>query len=1113
MEILVAFFGPLILATQSRQNLEGLFADLGVSLKLTDPQATTLRELMVVFGAVEDVADIAQEFAQTKQLSPDQLDDLLASAQAIFDAIETFKEPGFIASNAALPPLLKDATLWSDMALRLPDYLVTTWLEGQAPVPYGVLRALGVIIVRERVPATPGLPPETVINWDLLEAALEDPLAAVQDRYGWPDTPDIALMVENLLTLLGAFGLHPRVRAMRPSLVQDWMGGEAPEGTPELELPLYKFSQGAVRASMGLLVAPVGPGDGSFDGIGLTTLARGALNTSIPVSDTTALTIATTGNADRALDLRLRAQGPEFEMRPGTADISVSLNSEPEEPWRVFGSAEGMRFELARVMASLETSFDGPDSDLALRVTTMGATPGLRVVITTKGSDGFIADALGDLEFDITGDIGLRWSQADGLVLEGGAGFEVLIPLDVTFGPIRLDRVRIALAAGTQGLDFTAAVTGGLDVSVLAVSVEDIGLNAKIVPLPEAERPGLLGPLDLVLGFKPPTGIGLAINAGDLVTGGGYLFHDPARHEYAGVGQVSIGEFGLTAVGILVTELPDDPSGWSLFLAIFSEFPPIQIGFGMALSGVGGLIGLHRTFDDEALRSRLKSGALESLMFPADPVANAPQIIDDMRAVFPVSPGQFVVGALFRLSWGTPRIVTLDFGLIVEFPDPVKIAILARISMIFPSEENALVEINIDSFGVLNLTEGTFSMDGTVRDSHVLHLFQLSGDFALRIALGDNPVALASMGGFHPAFLPPPGIPKLARLKASLPLGEYAEVSLATYIAISSNSFQIGGRLDVWVKVSGFTAEGWLGFDALIQFSPFGFTFAVYFGVKVAKGSVTLMGVDVVATVTGPDLWTINGHAEFKFLGAKKKIKVNIEMGSQRSVSRPAYDVAALLHEALMREDAWEPVESATPLPVTLGSGAREGGGAVPLSPTARIRLRQSIAPLAEQLEKFGNGTVQGASEFVVNSLRLGSAPQRAPVSEDFVADWFAPAEYFDMGEDEKLASPSYVSMQAGVMIGSATEVAGAPLEHLLDWEEITVDPEMNMRARTSSTNGAGAALLGAGAQVAPEPLVEKGRFSLRPRAETRVAAGPEIARSKEFRDVHIGQTPRSRSA
>ena len=94
----------------------------------------------------------------------------------------------------------------------------------------------------------------------------------------------------------------------------------------------------------------------------------------------------------------------------------------------------------------------------------------------------------------------------------------------------------------------------------------------------------------------------------------------------------------VTAVGIITTKFPDGSSGFS-FLAIISvEFNPgIQLGFGFTLVGLGGLVGLNRSVDLEALAAGARSGSIDTILFPRDVVANATRIISDLRAFFPPS--------------------------------------------------------------------------------------------------------------------------------------------------------------------------------------------------------------------------------------------------------------------------------------------------------------------------------------------------------------------------------------------------------------------------------------------------------------------------------------------
>ena len=58
-------------------------------------------------------------------------------------------------------------------------------------------------------------------------------------------------------------------------------------------------------------------------------------------------------------------------------------------------------------------------------------------------------------------------------------------------------------------------------------------------------------------------------------------------------------------------------------------------GFGFTLLAVGGIIGLNRTMNLDALLQGVRTGGINSVMFPKDVIANAPRIISDLRAFFP----------------------------------------------------------------------------------------------------------------------------------------------------------------------------------------------------------------------------------------------------------------------------------------------------------------------------------------------------------------------------------------------------------------------------------------------------------------------------------------------
>ena len=73
-------------------------------------------------------------------------------------------------------------------------------------------------------------------------------------------------------------------------------------------------------------------------------------------------------------------------------------------------------------------------------------------------------------------------------------------------------------------------------------------------------------------------------------------------------------------------------------MLVFSEFDAVQLGYGFTLNGVGGVVGLQHGVSTAELQARMRTGALDSVLFPPDPVANAPLLLGRLRLVFPIVP-------------------------------------------------------------------------------------------------------------------------------------------------------------------------------------------------------------------------------------------------------------------------------------------------------------------------------------------------------------------------------------------------------------------------------------------------------------------------------------------
>ena len=150
--------------------------------------------------------------------------------------------------------------------------------------------------------------------------------------------------------------------------------------------------------------------------------------------------------------------------------------------------------------------------------------------------------------------------------------------------------------------------------------MENIGLQSDL-----RFRQGNLGPAQLDISFKPPNGVGLSVDAG-VVKGGGYLYFDAEREEYAGALELVFSGFlTLKAIGLITTKMPDGSKEFSLLIIITAEFATgIQLGYGFTLLAVGGLLGLNRTMRLQPLAEGVRTGAINSILFPKDVIANAP---------------------------------------------------------------------------------------------------------------------------------------------------------------------------------------------------------------------------------------------------------------------------------------------------------------------------------------------------------------------------------------------------------------------------------------------------------------------------------------------------------
>lgn len=1042
--------GPLVECLGQMAPAAGLLIDLAEALAAQGLTAAPP-------GDLSRVGQAASGFLEAIGRLPEAVNETLASFPRVF--------PDLVAILEQLPR-------------RLLDYLVIRHLRQRAPRLYGALLLGGLIDNRIYPRDNATLRPAFVLHrahWERLPLLVREPQTILHLAYGWGGAElNSDLLLARMLLLLRVFGISAGLYAQDESIAAAlgrilppvggeeeppeepefeqgtlsyaWETGEEEEdgvpaavpepedffrpaeepeelsnayspgdGTGDLELriPLFRWQAGAI-AEAGLNICPI-PGDVA----GLAILPYGLLGSELRLQQGAwelALQLFTGGKLDAgilirpdALEIRTGLLGePAAALEAGFQ--AIARRTEPAGGERVLlGSPAGTRVSVAGAGFGIEARVSGRDGwDLGFRAELKEC----KLVVAPGDGDGFLQAVLPAEPLVIAFDLEAGYSRRLGLHLGGGPGLDHSLAVNRAFGPLFVDQIDLRSGGDVTRARFEVLATGGLALGPLTVVVENVGLRFDA----DLTRPGLLGFGDLDVGFRPPTGLGLTVDASQ-VRGGGYLFFDIERQQYAGVLQLKLaGKIGVSAVGLLATRLPDGSPGFSLFVLITAQdFAPLPLGYGFTLNGIGGLLGLNRTALTEVLRSGLRQGTLDHVLFPADPLRNAPALVSALNAVFPPARDRFLFGPLAIIGWGTPTILTLKLALILELPDPVRLVVLGRLAAVLPDAQHPLVHLQMDAIGELDFRKGSVALDATLNNSRLLE-FVITGDMALRAGWGASPYFVMAVGGFHPRFPVPAGFPLLDRLGIIFADSEDLRLRLEAYLALTSNTAQFGARLDLHAVVGGFSLDGMLGFDTLFQFVPFGFAADVGACIAVRYGNTLLAGIALAATLSGPaPQWHLHGKATFHFGPLSYPVELDARFGRAEPPPLPQpVDVGVLLRAALADRRNWgsELPAGAASL-VTLRDAAT---GDVVAHPLARLTVRQRVVPLGYAIDRLGSARPSGERVFHVEVT--GGSGTLPGVFEPLYDD-FAPGQFRDLSDDDKLRLPAFEKRIAGYQLGT----------------------------------------------------------------------------------------------
>jgi hypothetical protein len=792
---------------------------------------------------------------------------------------------------------------------------------------------------------------------------------------------------------------------------------------------------------------------------GLTTIE-------IPVAEKWQLTIASPDAAAAEFGFGLAGAGglPRVSTTGGyKASVALERPADVSGSW-VWGKKDGSHLEIQHA----RVAFTIADDDQRGWLFDVGAHTDHVILNVELGNDAFIRAVLPpSLRLDTKLGIGVELGEKGrGFYLDGGAALVVdlpvsLPPVDLSVGSTSIValvvqglHLRIGITTadpsgdGKSGASFAVAFTidAGVRIAggIVTASVAGVGVQYSLARVAAGTGTNAAGHWQPALDAVPPSGVGLVVKSGP-VNGGGFIGYDPSSGEYTGALQLKANVFGtsfdLTALGMLDTRISGDPHAWSLLVLLAATLHTrhpgagIQVGWGFSLTGGGGIFGHNHAIDTDAIAAGLRTKALDSILFPPDPVAQAPHIFGVWRQMLPIAEGRTVVGLMAQLTWAS-EVSTIDLAILLDFDQGslAQIVLLFSLQLHAPTEKTPLIQGRFDGIARLRFHPTDFLLEGVLINGKIA-TFPATGGLIVVGRGGNDSAYLVSIGGFNPHFTPPTGIPTVDRLRLDISSSKNPRIRFEGYLAVTSQTVQFGARLQIHAAAGPLAVDGWFAFDGLADWvnSP-QFSIELAAGLSLSFDGSPLMEVNIDILVEGWDRWHVQGYVSFSLLFVTFSLPIEYHSGTPLPTARTTADPLQLVRDALSTADAW----SAQPPTASAVVALRPGGtSALAAHPLGVVACTQRVVPLGLQVTHVGSQLLAAPTTVDLTALLLGGT---APTDVAPVTEAFAAGQFLDLTDAERLSRPSFEPMRSGLSAGSSTLDVGNATVVATTYKTVAVD-------------------------------------------------------------------------
>jgi hypothetical protein len=302
---------------------------------------------------------------------------------------------------------------------------------------------------------------------------------------------------------------------------------------------------------------------------------------------------------------------------------------------------------------------------------------------------------------------------------------------------------------------------------------------------------------------------------------------------------------------------------------------------------------------------------------------------------------------------------------------------------------------------------------------------------AMRLGWGDRPNFLLSLGGFHKDYTPPPNFPALNRLAVELGINGNPTITLSGYLAVTSNTVQVGGALRFVASKAHFEIGASVSADAIFVFSPFSFTATLDADVHLTFHGVGFT-VRLHGKLSGPSPWRIEAKVCASLLIASACLSFSETIGTPEEDALPSLDpwLGSLepppaiksvigLQESLEDPRNWAPLSGAGSVAVVSRADPPlvEGDQVTAVDPLDAITVHQRVVPLETHpdapITRFGPVTSSGTPRYHLETVTMGRAEH--PLSSNAnITDYFAPGQFFELDQKKLFSAPAFERRSAG---------------------------------------------------------------------------------------------------